>query len=229
MRRFGELDGSAIVKNVSAIDNVPGQPVGRRPRMNLASRLFVFLSLTALALTSCHELGHVDGLGNYGGAGGDVVGEVEYVDTRAREIEIRTDSGRTSVLRYDDRTQVVYQQRNYSVASLEPGDYIAARVQQDRDGRDYTTTITVRESVQDRGNQRGGGRLDRTEGRIEYVDQRRGTFELRDQRNRLIIVSVAFNAPGPVIDQFNRLRNGDYVRIEGKSVSSDRFELENFM
>ena len=107
--------------------------------MNLASRLFVFLSLTALALTSCHELGHVDGLGNYGGAGSDVVGEVEY------------------------------------------------------------------------------------------VDQRRGTFELRDQRNRLIIVSVAFNAPGPVIDQFNRLRNGDYVRIEGKSVSSDRFELENFM
>ncbi|TMA57021.1 MAG: hypothetical protein E6J73_20020 [Deltaproteobacteria bacterium] len=197
--------------------------------MNLASRLFVFLSLTALALTSCHELGHVDGLGNYGGAGGDVVGEVEYVDTRAREIEIRTDSGRTSVLRYDDRTQVVYQQRNYSVASLEPGDYIAARVQQDRDGRDYTNTITVRESVQDRGNQRGGGRLDRTEGRIEYVDQRRGTFELRDQRNRLIIVSVAFNAPGPVIDQFNRLRNGDYVRIEGKSVSSDRFELANFM
>ena len=71
--------------------------------------------------------------------------------------------------------------------------------------------------------------MDRTEGRIEYVDQRRGTFELRDQRNRLIIVSVAFNAPGPVIDQFNRLRNGDYVRIEGKSVSSDRFELANFM
>jgi hypothetical protein len=63
--------------------------------------------------------------------------------------------------------------------------------------------------VQDRGDKRGGNRLDRTEGRVEYVDQRRGTFELRDQRNRLIIVSLAFNSPRPVIDQFNRLRNGD--------------------
>ncbi len=197
--------------------------------MNLASRLLAFLTLATLAFTGCHELGHVDGLGNYGGTGGDVVGEVAYVDTRAREIEIRTDSGRTSVLRYDDRTQVVYQQRNYSVASLEPGDYIAARLQQDRDGRDYTNTITVRESVQDRGNKRGAGRLDRTEGRIEYVDQRRGTFELRDQRNRLIVVSVAFNALPAVIDQFNRLRNGDYVRIEGRSAGTDRFDLENFL
>jgi hypothetical protein len=195
----------------------------------MKSRLLGFLSLAALAVTGCHELGHVDGLGNYGGMGADVVGEIEYVDTRAREIELRTDSGRTSVVRYDDRTQVVYQQRSYSVASLEPGDYIAARVQQDRDGRDYTNTITVRESVQDRAGRRGISRLDRAEGRIEYVDQRRGTFELRDQRNRLIVVSVAFNAPRSVIDQFNRLRNGDYVRIEGKSASSDRFELENFL
>jgi len=112
---------------------------------------------------------------------------------------------------------------------VERGDYIAAQTQQDRDGRIYTDSITVRESVQDRGDKRGGNRLDRTEGRVEYVDQRRGTFELRDQRNRLIIVSVAFNSPRPVIDQFNRLRNGDYVRIEGRSVSSERFDLENFM
>jgi hypothetical protein len=140
-----------------------------------------------------------------------VVGEVDYVDTRAREIEVRTDSGRMSVVRYDDKTQVVYRQRNYSVANLERGDYIAAQTQQDR------------------GDKRGGNRLDRTEGRVECVDQRRGTFELRDQRNRLIIVSIVFNAPRPVVDQFNRLRNGDYVRIEGRSVSSERFDLENFM
>jgi hypothetical protein len=62
-----------------------------------------------------------------------VVGEVDYVDTRAREIEVRTDSGRMSVVHYDDKTQVVYRQRNYSVANLERGDYIAAQTQQDRD------------------------------------------------------------------------------------------------
>jgi exosome complex RNA-binding protein Csl4 len=199
--------------------------------MKLGSRLLGFLSLGLLGLAACHELGHIDGLGDYGGVNAsDVIGEVEYIDTRAREIEIRTDSGRTSVIRYDDRTQVLYRQKTYEVANLERGDYIAARVQRDRDGRDFTDTITVRESVQDRGGAgRGTARLDRAEGRVEYVDSRRGTFELRDSRNRLIVVSVAFNAPRSVIDQFNRLRAGDYVRIEGRAANSDRFDLENFL
>jgi exosome complex RNA-binding protein Csl4 len=191
------------------------------------SRLSGWLSIALLALTGCHEIGHIDGMGDYGSAN-DVVGEVQYVDTRAREIEIRTDSGRTAVLRYDNNTQVIYRQKSYAVGSLEPGDYVAARVARDRDGRSFTDTITVRQTAQDRGYS-GGGQLDRTEGRVEYVDQRRGTFELRDRRNRLVVVQVAFNAPRSVTDRFNRLRSGDYVRIEGRSVSPDRFELENFL
>jgi|SRR5262245_33328168 len=197
------------------------------------SRLFGLLSLAFLPFAGCHELGHVGGLGDYGGidSSSDVVGEVAYVDTRAREIEIRTDSGRTSVLSYDNNTQVIYRQRNYAVSNLEKGDYVAARVQRDRDGRSFTDTITVSETAQDRSYSSGGGggRMDRVEGRVEYVDSRRGTFEMRDQRNRLVVVQVAFNAPRNVSDRFNRLRNGDYVRIEGRSVSSDRFELENFL
>ena len=205
------------------------------------SRLFGLLSIALLAFAGCHELGHVDGLGDFGGLGGmggiggnsDVIGEVQYVDGRAREIGILTDSGRTSVLTYDNNTQVIYRQKNYAVANLEKGDYVAARVQRDRDGRSFTDTITVRETSQERGysssGSGGGGRMDRVEGRVEYVDSRRGTFEMRDQRNRLVVVQVAFNAPRNVSDRFNRLRNGDYVRIEGRSVSSDRFELENFL
>lgn len=196
----------------------------------MRSWLFGVLSLSILAVTGCNELGQLGGLGDYGVFGNsDVVGEVEYVDSRAREIEIRTDSGRTSVVRYDDRTQVIYQQQNYSVANLEPGDYIAARVQQDRDGRAFTNTITVREGVQDRGNRQGSTRLDRIEGRIEYIDERRGTFELRDPRSRLVVVAVPFNAPPSVMDRFNRLRSGDYVRIEGRATNPDRFDLENFL
>jgi exosome complex RNA-binding protein Csl4 len=196
------------------------------------SKLFGFLPVALLALAGCHEIGHVDGLGDYGTSSStDVVGEVQYVDTRTREIEIRTDAGRASVLRYDRNTQVIYRQKSYAVDNLEPGDYVAARVERDREGRNFTDTITVKETAQDRGysSSGGGGRLDRAEGRVEYVDQRRGTFEIRDRRNRLVIVQVAFNAPRPVAERFNRLRNGDYVRIEGRSVSTDRFELENFL
>ena len=195
--------------------------------MKAIKQLSIVLVLAFFALAGC-EPGQWDRLGDYGSIGNEIVGEISNVDTRAGQIVIRADSGRATTVRYDNNTQVIYRRQNYQVANLERGDYVAARVQQDRDGRYYTDTITVRESAQDRGYS-GGGRLDRTEGRVESVDSRRGTFEIRDSRNRLIVVSVAFNAPRVVIDRFNRLRNGDYVRIEGRSASSDRFDLENFL
>ena len=202
--------------------------------------LGIFVLFAASVFAGCpalEQIGGPGGLGGYGGTtGSDVIGEVEYVDPRAREIEIRLTAAESTVLRYDDRTQVIYRQRNYSVSNLERGDYIAARVQQDRDGRSYTDTITVRESVQDRSGRGSGGsggsvssRFDRVDGRVEYVDARRGTFELRDSRNRTIVVSVPFNAPRQVMDRFNRLREGDSVAIEGRSAGNDRFELENFL
>ncbi len=196
--------------------------------MRAMKQLSIVLALALFTLAGCHEIGHIDGPGDYGSVANEIVGEVMNVDSRSREIEIRTDSGRTSMIRYDNNTQVLYRQRTYPVANLERGDYVAARVQQDRDGRNTTNTITVRESAQDRGTV-GRNRLDRIDGRVEYVDSRRGTFELRDSRNRLIVVSVDFNAPKAVTDRFNRLRNGDQVRIEGRSVNADRFDLENFL
>lgn len=196
--------------------------------MRAMKHLSIVLALAFFTLAGCHEAGHIDGPGDYGSVANEIVGEVMNVDSRSRQIEIRTDAGRTSMVRYDNNTQVIYRQKTYPVTNLERGDYVAARVQQDRDGRYSTNTITVRESAQDRGTV-GRNRLDRIDGRVEYVDSRRGTFELRDSRNRLIVVSVDFNAPKAVTDRFNRLRNGDQVRIEGRSVNADRFDLEIFL
>ena len=206
--------------------------------MKFTKLLLAFLGLAFFAVAGCDELGRIGDLGDFGGigTGSDVIGEIQRVDSRARTIEIRADSGRTTMVSYDNNTKVIYQQKTYPVANLEPGDYVVARVQQDRDGRSYTDTITVREAVQDRGYSDGksggnsrGGRLDTVEGRVEYIDPRRGTFEVRDQRDRLVVVSIAFNAPRAVADRFNRLREGDYVRVEGRAVSADRFDLENFL
>ena len=201
--------------------------------MKMAAQAIGSLAIALLVLTGCHELGHVDGPGDYGTIGGnDIVGEVRYVDARAREIEVRTEAGRTVNVRYDNRTRVTYRQKDYSVSNLEPGDYVAMRTQQDRDGRLYTDLVAVRESAQDRSGAGGrigrSDRLDRFEGTVEYVDARRGTFEVRE-RGRLVVVSVGFNAPRPVMDRFNRLRQGDFVRIEGRFSNPDRFELENFL
>jgi hypothetical protein len=284
--------------------------------MNAATKHLVFLSLFLFFAVGCHELGHVDGPANYGSVSQDIVGEIQYVDTRTSEIEIRSESGRVSNVRYDGRTQVVYQRRNYSVSNLEPGDTVAVRIQSDRDGRLYTDLVTVREDAHDRvyrgantllrgtvqrsdpryssimvetGDRRQvsfyydtrtrtqfrnrdyrpqdiqsgdyinvrtrdgskdnptaevinvmsraqdgagsnrGDRLDRLDGRVEYVDTRRGTFEIRGQNNRLIVVNIPYNPPRSVSDRFNRLRDGDNVRVEGRFVNQDRFELESFL
>ena len=85
------------------------------------------LALAFFTLAGCHEAGHIDLPGNYGSAANEIVGEVINVDNRSREIEIRADSGRTSMVRYDNNTQVLYRQRAYPVANLERGDYVAAR------------------------------------------------------------------------------------------------------
>ena len=204
--------------------------------MKGAATVFAFLALTVLTLAGCHELGHIDGIGGYGTpAGNDLIGEVSYIDTRARQIELRTDAGRTLSVGYDNNTRVTYRQQDYAVSNLEPGDYVAMRAQQDRDGRYFTDLITVRESVQDRGGYSSGsrsgstGRVDRLEGRVEYVDSRRGTFEVRDRNNRIVVVSLPYSAPRAVSDRFNRLREGDFVRIEGRFLNQDRLELENFL
>ena len=198
--------------------------------MKSMARFFGILFLSGLALAGCHELGHVGDSGDYGSTtNNNVVGEVRRIDTRNREIQLRTDAGRSVDVRYDNRTSVTYRQKNYDVTNLEPGDYIAMRTERDRDGRLYTDQVTVRESAQDRGGKgRGSARLDSVEGTVEYIDTRRGTFDVRNRQNRLVIVTIPDNASRSVSDRFNRLREGDNVRVEGRFITQDRFELENF-
>jgi hypothetical protein len=198
--------------------------------MKYLSRLFGFLAFAVLGLAGCHELGHIDGPGDYSSFGrGDLVGEVRRVDTRNRQIEIRSESGRNLQVRYDNNTRVVYRQREYEVANLELGDYVELRAQEDRDGRYYADYVTVREAAQDRGSGRDRlARLDRFEGRVEHIDSRRGSFEVRD-RGRAVRVTLPYNAPRSVSDRFNRLREGDFVRVEGRFLNDDRFELESFL
>ena len=205
--------------------------------MKLTIPILAFWTWSLLVLTGCAELSQIGFPGDYGDWGGsDLVGEVRDVDTRAREIELSTDAGRRFLVKYDNNTRVSYRQRDYAVANLEPGDYVAMRAQQDRDGRYFTDLITVKESVQERGGygqpssgSGSTGRLERLEGRVEFIDLRRGTLEIRDRNNRLVVVSLPYNAPRAISDRLNRLRQGDYVRMEGRFLNQERFELENFV
>jgi len=74
-----------------------------------------------------------------------------------------------------------------------------------------------------------GSRIQTVDGRVERVDLQRNSFEMRDRSNERVIVSVPFNARRSDVDRFRALREGDYVRVEGRFLDRERFELDSFL
>jgi hypothetical protein len=204
------------------------------------------LALAAVTAAGCAGQGWEDVMngGRYGGS--EVRGEVRDVDSRS--IAVRTEHGRSERVRYDSRTSVSYGGRRYSPRSLERGDLVVMRVSRDSRGGLYTRSIAVRRSasagrggVYDRrtgDRDRVRDRRDRDErydtharssleGRVERVDRRNGRFQLRNG-DRSIWVSVARGARGEVREEFARLREGQRVRVQGRFLSGNRFEVEGF-
>lgn len=110
----------------------------------------------ALALASvgaCSQAGSLGSvLGSVLGGGGQqqgsqVTGIVRQVDTRNQQLALQQSNGQTIALVYDNQTKVVYQNREYTVANLENGDQVTARVQQTQNGSYYTDLVQVDQSV----------------------------------------------------------------------------------
>ncbi|HEV2149213.1 MAG TPA: hypothetical protein VGR37_17560 [Longimicrobiaceae bacterium] len=173
-------------------------------------------------------LGGAAGMPGSGSQQGQVVAEVQGVDTRQQLIQVRTQDGRTGALQYDQNTLVIYQQRQYQVTNLERGDVVAIQVQQSRQGNPYASRIDVQQSVQERTGQAGAsGQMQQFTGRVGQIDRQRGWFQLQTSYGG-VTVTLPYNPGSTTVDRFNRLRTGDNVRLEGTQVGSDRVELYRF-
>lgn len=161
----------------------------------------------------------------------DLVAEVEWVDTSPREIHLRDNNGRSSVVRYDTSTRVIYREREYSVNQLEAGDIVAVEMKRGLLDGSYANLIRIQESVRDRGGitTRPGTGIQTLDGRVEQLDFQRSSFEISGQSGERIFVSLPSNAQRSDVNRFRALRVGDYVRVEGRFLDRDRFELENFL
>ena len=164
----------------------------------------------------------------------EFVAEVDRLDTSSREIHLRPNNSRTRVVGYSTDALVLYRGREYPVSQLEAGDIVAMQLKQDSRGNSYTDLIRVQESIRDRDQSRGGlirpGTGSRTvDGRVEQLDFQRSSFEIRDQSRERVLVSLPYNARRSDVDHFRALRVGDYVKVEGRFLDRERFELENFL
>lgn len=197
---------------------------------NILRGLIPLLTLTA---TGCASLGSLEDIlaGAGGGLYGDEVrGEIRQVDTRRQTIELESGWGQSDRVRYDNRTEVVYQQRRYDVRDLERGDRVRVRVDDTVSREPYATVVYVEESVRDRDGRDGGyARLQRLDGRVEDVDTREGWFEMRDSGGALVLVTLPYEPGSSVRDRFRRMRRGDWVRVEGELLNRSRLLLHRFL
>ena len=164
----------------------------------------------------------------------EFVGTVERVNTGSREINLRPNDGGTRVVGYSTDTRVMYRGREYPVSQLETGDIVAMQLRQDAQGNSFTDLIRVQESIQDRNQRRGDGAspgagIQTLDGRVEQLDLQRSSFDIRDQSRERVIVSLSDHARRSDVDRFRALRSGDYVKVEGRFLDRERFELDTFL
>jgi len=184
------------------------------------------LMIGVLALTGCVGTGAMADVLTGGGGSRDISGEVRSVDERNRTILVSNWYGGSSV-RYDNRTQLIFDGRAVPIRSLNRGDRVSMQVQRDNRGELYARRIHLeRTSRTARGQQdRRSVRTSYVEGRVHRIDQRQGWMEVRPSRGPIVQVVLPQRANRQQTSRFNRLRRGDAVRIEGVETGRNRLEL----
>ncbi len=189
------------------------------------------MMLAVGALGACANMGGLGGvLGSVlgGGSQSQVTGTVRSVDTRGQQISIQQSDGRTVTVTYDNQTQVVYQNRNYPVTSLQYGDQVTARIQSTSSNVNYTDLIQVDQSVSNPTSTGIGSNVQSLQGTVRQVDTRNGLFTVDTGGNVILTVTMPYRPNNADVTRFQNLRSGDYVRFYGVFVNNSRVELRQF-
>jgi hypothetical protein len=165
------------------------------------------------------------------GAGGGVeevefVANVEGLDPQRHEIYLQTEAGQNRVVDYHRNTRVLIGGREHPVSDLRIGDRVAMEIRRDSRGHNYTDLIRLRKRNADLADR---NRIIALEGRVEQVNGRQGFFELHSQFGGTVRIMLPYNPSRQVEERFDRLRSGDFVRVEGERIGEDRFMLRNFL
>jgi hypothetical protein len=169
----------------------------------------------------------------------DVVGSIERVDVDARRLYLRPPGGERRVVAYSRDAQVLLRGRTYPVTRLEPGDVVAMQMKRDTRGESYVDLIRVQEetrireeNVSDRTRREdltAAPRIERLAGTVQSINRRDNSFELDNRPAQMVSVALSQYVRDSDIERFQTLRSGDHVRIEGKYVGRDRFEMLSFL
>jgi hypothetical protein len=185
-------------------------------------------ALMFASVGACANLGNVLG-GVLGGGGtaqsGQLTGTIRGIDTRSQRISIRESNGQTVPVSYDNQTQVVYQNRNYSPAALENGDRVTARVQANGNSY-YTDYVQVDQSISTVGGSSSNVQL--LQGTVRQIDRRNGMFTVDVNNSGTLTVSLPAVSSSNDVNRFNNLRSGQFVSFYGTYLSNGQIQLRQF-
>ncbi|MGE5216386.1 MAG: hypothetical protein ACM3SP_05200 [Chloroflexota bacterium] len=163
----------------------------------------------------------------------DVVGSVDRVDLAARRLYLHPNGGESRVITYSRDAQIFYRGRLYPMTRLAPGDVVAMQMKQDTRGESYVDLIRVREESAGARDKRkdfaSAPRIETLAGKVRSVNRRDNSFELDDRLGQMVSVALSENVRNSDRDRFQTLHSGDHVRIEGKFIGDDRFEMLSFL
>jgi len=188
----------------------------------------VFATMTACANTG--GLGGILGSVLGGGQGNQLQGAISGVDTRSQQIGVQQSNGQTVWVRYDNNTQVIYQNQNYPVTALERGDQVVATLQDAGNGSYYASTIQVTQSVSNTGGGVYGnqGSVTTYQGNVRQVDRANGWFTVDEGNIGRITVTLPSGLSQQDLNRFGNLRSGDYVRFYGVRTGNSEVQLRQF-
>jgi hypothetical protein len=183
----------------------------------------MFASIGACAGNLGNVLGGV--LGGGTAQNGQLSGTIRGVDTRSQLISIQESNGQTVPVTYDNQTQVVYQNQNYSPTALENGDRVTARVQANGNSY-YTDYVQVDQSVSSVGG--SSSNLQLLQGTVRQVDRRNGLFTVDINNAGTLTVTLPYNLSTNDVNRFNNLRSGQFVSFYGTYLNSSQIQLRQF-
>ena len=145
------------------------------------------------------------------------------------QIGIQQSNGQTVAVAFDNQTQVVFQNKNYPVTSLESGDQITARIQSTNNGGYYTDLVQVDQPVNNTSTgSTASGNVQSLQGTVRQIDQANGWFTLNSSNYGTLTVSLPYNVNRTDLSRFQNLRTGDSIRIYGVFLNNSRVELRQF-
>lgn len=192
----------------------------------------VALAMPLIGIAGCMENIALIGRPTIEEGQSDVRAEVERVDRDSRRLYLRPDKGERRVIAYSADAPVLYRGREYPVTRLEPGDVVALQVKRDGRGESYTDLIRLQDNVREPSRSEGlstASRIQTLSGRVDRIDVRGNSFDLDDQQSQPVLVVLSESARDSDRERLRRLKDGDRIRIEGRFMGRDRFELLSFL